>query len=105
MMGGGGSFSAGGPGKGMYTRLYTNVLNRQHWMWSATAYNHAYSDSGLFCIHAAAHPSQLRELVEVIVKEFVGMGGRVETQELEVRWIVDSILRCFSKKDCTFLFL
>ena len=28
MMGGGGSFSAGGPGKGMYTRLYTNVLNR-----------------------------------------------------------------------------
>ena len=27
MMGGGGSFSAGGPGKGMYTRLYTNVLN------------------------------------------------------------------------------
>ena len=28
MMGGGGSFSAGGPGKGMYSRLYTNVLNR-----------------------------------------------------------------------------
>jgi len=28
MMGGGGSFSAGGPGKGMYTRLYRNVLNR-----------------------------------------------------------------------------
>lgn len=28
IMGGGGSFSAGGPGKGMYSRLYTNVLNR-----------------------------------------------------------------------------
>lgn len=28
MMGGGGSFSAGGPGKGMYSRLYTNVLNQ-----------------------------------------------------------------------------
>lgn len=28
MMGGGGSFSAGGPGKGMYTRLYLNVLNQ-----------------------------------------------------------------------------
>jgi len=28
LMGGGGSFSAGGPGKGMYTRLYTRVLNR-----------------------------------------------------------------------------
>lgn len=28
MMGGGASFSAGGPGKGMYTRLYQNILNR-----------------------------------------------------------------------------
>jgi hypothetical protein len=28
MMGGGGSFSAGGPGKGMFSRLYLNVLNR-----------------------------------------------------------------------------
>jgi processing peptidase subunit alpha len=33
LMGGGGSFSAGGPGKGMYTRLYTNVLNRYTLMW------------------------------------------------------------------------
>ncbi|KAG0436751.1 hypothetical protein HPB47_017775, partial [Ixodes persulcatus] len=58
IMGGGGSFSAGGPGKGMYTRLYTNVLNRYHWMYNATAYNHAYGDSGIFCIHASADPSQ-----------------------------------------------
>ncbi len=28
LLGGGGSFSAGGPGKGMYTRLYTNILNQ-----------------------------------------------------------------------------
>ena len=28
LLGGGGSFSAGGPGKGMYSRLYTNVLNQ-----------------------------------------------------------------------------
>lgn len=34
MMGGGGSFSAGGPGKGMFTRLYLNVLNR--WVMPAT---------------------------------------------------------------------
>ena len=28
LLGGGGSFSAGGPGKGMYSRLYTQMLNR-----------------------------------------------------------------------------
>ena len=59
MMGGGGSFSAGGPGKGMYSRLYLNVLNRYHWIYAATAYHHSYSDSGLFCIHSSCHPSQV----------------------------------------------
>lgn len=82
LMGGGGSFSAGGPGKGMYTRLYTNVLNRFHWMFSATAYNHAYVDSGVFCIHASAHPSQLRDMVTVIVKEMFDMTSKVPEVEL-----------------------
>lgn len=75
MMGGGGSFSAGGPGKGMYTRLYTNVLNRHHWMYSATAYNHAYTDSGIFCIHASAPPQSVRQMVEVITRELVAMSS------------------------------
>ncbi|XP_015512900.1 mitochondrial-processing peptidase subunit alpha isoform X1 [Neodiprion lecontei] len=82
MMGGGGSFSAGGPGKGMYTRLYTNVLNRYHWLYSATAYNHAYSDTGLFCIHASSTPTHVREMVEVVVHEFVAMAGPISESEL-----------------------
>jgi len=82
MMGGGGSFSAGGPGKGMYTRLYTHVLNRFHWMYSATAYNHAYSDSGIFCINASAHPSQLPDLVQVLVRELVALTGQISDSEL-----------------------
>lgn len=83
MMGGGGSFSAGGPGKGMYTRLYLNVLNQHHWVHSATAYNHAYDDSGLFCIHASAHPDHLHDLVEVILKELAAATGRIHDNELE----------------------
>ncbi|XP_033103370.1 mitochondrial-processing peptidase subunit alpha-like [Anneissia japonica] len=83
LMGGGGSFSAGGPGKGMYTRLYLNVLNRYHWMYSATAVHYSYEDSGIFCIHASTHPSMLKDLVEVLTKEFVKMAGRVEDVELE----------------------
>ncbi|XP_066293779.1 mitochondrial-processing peptidase subunit alpha-like [Branchiostoma lanceolatum] len=82
MMGGGGSFSAGGPGKGMYTRLYLNVLNRYHWMYNATAYHHSYEDTGLFCIHASAHPTEVRELVGVLVREFVRMSGPVGGVEL-----------------------
>ncbi len=82
LMGGGGSFSAGGPGKGMYTRLYTRVLNLYHWMFSATALNHSYQDSGLFCIQASAHPNQLRELVNVIISETVAMSQGVGAEEL-----------------------
>eukprot|EP00091_Calanus_sinicus_P018684 TRINITY_DN4354_c0_g1_i1.p1 TRINITY_DN4354_c0_g1~~TRINITY_DN4354_c0_g1_i1.p1 ORF type:complete len:215 (+),score=85.71 TRINITY_DN4354_c0_g1_i1:284-928(+) len=82
MMGGGGSFSAGGPGKGMYTRLYTRVLNRYHWMYSATAYNHAYNDSGIFCIHASCHPQQLQEMTQVLIREFVAITGDISNEEL-----------------------
>lgn len=82
MMGGGGSFSAGGPGKGMYARLYSNVLNRYHWMYSATAFNHSYNDSGLFCIHASAPPQHVKNMVEVITRELVAMSQAPGDQEL-----------------------
>ena len=59
LMGGGGSFSAGGPGKGMYTQLYLNVLNQYPWIYHAQALNHAYSDSGIFCIFGSAHPQKV----------------------------------------------
>ncbi|MEJ1271810.1 peptidase (mitochondrial processing) alpha [Cricetulus griseus] len=83
MMGGGGSFSAGGPGKGMFSRLYLNVLNRHHWMYNATSYHHSYEDTGLLCIHASADPRQVREMVEIITKEFILMGRTVDLVELE----------------------
>lgn len=59
LMGGGGSFSPGGPGKGMFTQLYTNVLNKHHWIYSAIARNHSYIDSGLFALYGSAHPSHV----------------------------------------------
>ena len=67
----------------MYTRLYTNVLNRYHWMYSATAYNHSYNDTGLFCIHASAPPTHVRSIVEVITKELVTMATAPGEQELK----------------------
>lgn len=82
LMGGGGSFSAGGPGKGMYTRLYTNVLNRFHWIHNATAYNHSYNDAGVFCVHASADPSSLKDLVEVVVRELVSTQHSLSDEEL-----------------------
>jgi len=82
LMGGGGSFSAGGPGKGMFSRLYTNVLNNYHWMYAATAFHHSYEDCGVFCIQGSAHPSRLRDCVHVITQEFVRLTHGTDPVEL-----------------------
>ncbi|XP_021367243.1 mitochondrial-processing peptidase subunit alpha-like isoform X2 [Mizuhopecten yessoensis] len=83
LLGGGSSFSSGGPGKGMYTRLYTNVLNRYHWINSASAVNNAYEDTGFFCIHCSSHPDRLGELAEVIIQELCNTAGNIRNDELE----------------------
>jgi processing peptidase subunit alpha len=70
LLGGGGSFSAGGPGKGMYSRLYTRVLNRHHWVESCAAFLHGYSDSSLFGISASCRPDWAHALADVIAREF-----------------------------------
>ncbi|KAI8607549.1 peptidase M16 inactive domain-containing protein [Chytriomyces sp. MP71] len=57
LMGGGGSFSAGGPGKGMYTRLYTEVLNRYHWVENCNMLSYSYAPTSLFGIAAAVPPT------------------------------------------------
>ena len=78
MMGGGGSFSAGGPGKGMYSRLYVNVLNRYHFMFNATAYNQSYVDSGVFGIHAASPPENFNDMCAVITNELLKLDGPID---------------------------
>ena len=69
LLGGGGSFSAGGPGKGMYSRLYTNVLNQHGWVESCVAFNHSYTDSGLFGIAASCMPGRVGAMIDVMCRE------------------------------------
>ncbi|KAK1968495.1 insulinase [Colletotrichum sublineola] len=69
LLGGGGSFSAGGPGKGMYSRLYTNVLNQHGWVESCVAFNHSYTDSGLFGISASCIPGRTASMLDVMCRE------------------------------------
>ncbi|KAI9678602.1 MAG: Mitochondrial-processing peptidase subunit alpha [Caeruleum heppii] len=69
LLGGGGSFSAGGPGKGMYSRLYTNVLNQHGWVENCVAFNHSYTDSGLFGISGSCSPNRVSQMLEVMCRE------------------------------------
>jgi mitochondrial-processing peptidase subunit alpha len=88
LLGGGGSFSAGGPGKGMYSRLYTNVLNQHGWVESCIAFNHGYTDSGLFGISAACLPTHTGYMIDVMCRELQALtldSGYSSLQEAEVQ--------------------
>lgn len=69
LLGGGGSFSAGGPGKGMYSRLYTHVLNQYFFVENCVAFNHSYSDSGIFGISLSCVPQAAPYMAEVIAQQ------------------------------------
>ncbi|PSC71302.1 mitochondrial-processing peptidase subunit alpha-like [Micractinium conductrix] len=83
LLGGGGSFSAGGPGKGMHSRLYTRVLNAHPWMHNCTALNSIYNSTGLVGIFASAESSQAGEMVDVLCKEIQAVAKGVTDVELE----------------------
>lgn len=53
LLGGGDSFSAGGPGKGMYSRLYRELLNRFYWVEGAEAFVNLHNETGVLGIAGA----------------------------------------------------
>lgn len=82
LLGGGGAFSAGGPGKGMLTRVYRNVLNGNPWVINAKADANVYNDTGLFTFSGSALGSDAASLVDVLVKEAKATTGLYTDIEL-----------------------
>lgn len=70
LLGGGNSFSAGGPGKGMYSRLYREVLNRFYWAESAEAFTSFHHESGLVGMSGSTHdPERASDLLRVLAEQ------------------------------------
>ncbi|OBA22193.1 LuxS/MPP-like metallohydrolase [Metschnikowia bicuspidata var. bicuspidata NRRL YB-4993] len=69
LLGGGLSFSAGGPGKGMFLRLF-KVLNQYPFVENCMAFNHAHSDSGLFGITISCYAEHAEYMAQVACHEF-----------------------------------
>jgi len=81
LLGGGSSFSAGGPGKGMYSRLYREVLNQYRWAESAEAFSSFHSESGLWGISGSCPPRVARELTRAIVDHVLKLESDLVTDE------------------------
>ena len=69
LLGGGSSFSAGGPGKGMYSRLFRQVLNSYSWVEAANAFTLQFDQHGLFGMYGAAEGRDLGLLVSVLTDQ------------------------------------
>lgn len=63
------SLLLGGPGKGMYSKLYTSVLNQHHSVDYCASFHHVYLDSGLFGINIAVHHSFLGRTPDLIAAQ------------------------------------
>lgn len=70
IMGGGQSFSAGGPGKGMYSRVYRNVLCGTDWILSAETQCYLYRDVGVISIAGSCKTGKLFEYQDKVFNEF-----------------------------------
>ena len=69
-LGGGSSFSAGGPGKGMYSRMYQQVLNRYGWIETAEAFTSFSDEGGLLGLSGATKSSsKVQDLVVVLCEQ------------------------------------
>lgn len=71
IIGGGKAFSSGGPGKGMFSRMYRGVLSSQADFRSAECFASVRGDIGLFAIHGSCEERYLPELQQSIVQEIV----------------------------------
>ena len=83
LLGGGSSFSSGGPGKGMHSRLYTRVLSQYYWAHSCSSFNSTFNDSGLVGIQGSCDPKHVNTLVNVMCSELELVAKAVGQVELD----------------------
>jgi len=76
------AFSSGGPGKGMYCRAVTNLMQQHGFIDGASAINSHFTDSGLFGINVEGPGSHSAELLQVAVEELNRLREPISESEL-----------------------
>ncbi|XP_031504433.1 mitochondrial-processing peptidase subunit alpha-like isoform X2 [Nymphaea colorata] len=84
LMGGGGSFSAGGPGKGMHSRLYLRVLNKYLQIDAFSSFSSIYNQTGMFGIHITTGSDFVADAVEIATEELLAVAIPGEVTEAEL---------------------
>lgn len=75
------AFSSGGPGKGMYARAVTNLM-QNNFVDSASSINSHFTDSGLFGLTIEGPGSHSQELMSVLLEELNRLRDPISDEEL-----------------------
>ena len=76
------AFSVGGPGKGMYCRAITNLMQRYAFVEGAGAMNNIFTDSGLFGMTIEGPASNARDLTYLALQELHRLREPIPDEEL-----------------------
>lgn len=76
------AFSSGGPGKGMYCRAITNMMQQYDFVDSASCINSHFTDSGLFGMNIEGPGSHSAELMQVLLQEMSRLKEPIPDSEL-----------------------
>jgi processing peptidase subunit alpha len=83
LLGGGDSFSSGGPGKGMTSLLYTNVLCKHQEVASALATSHSYNTGGLFVLQGSCVDGQTSTATEAMVEQLKSVAASISDKDFQ----------------------
>lgn len=83
LMGGGDSFSSGGPGKGIHSKLYRNVLSRYSFVSHCSVFIHSYADSAVFGVLGHTDPRHMQNLVDIICQELTRITHNLDSESVE----------------------
>lgn len=81
LVGDGGGFSTGGPGKGMHARAYTHILAKYPWIDSVKTINSLFTDNGNFGIMTIGLSQYCGYMADAVTKELIDL---TKVTDLEV---------------------
>ena len=76
------SFSSGGPGKGMYCRSITNLMQKYNFVDGASAVSSHFTDSGIFGMSIMGPGSHSSDLMHVLTDEMNKLTDKISDEEL-----------------------
>ncbi|KAN0037765.1 hypothetical protein ACTFIV_003120 [Dictyostelium citrinum] len=83
LLGGGSSYSTGGPGKGMQSRLNLNVVYSSHRVKNCHAFLFVFNKVSLFGVSLTTQSGYLQDGIELVLQELLMLSKTITQQELE----------------------